>query len=67
MEQAQPRAPREPRLAIPAYERVMHAFMSSIIDGMIGVDPLLGKIGVRMSGHAGPTRNVPGPQPIAIP
>jgi hypothetical protein len=31
---------------------------------MIGVDPLLGQIESRTTGHAGPVRNVPGPNPV---
>jgi len=38
--------------------------MSSIVDGMISVDPVLGQIHSRTTGHAGPTRNVPGPHPV---
>jgi hypothetical protein len=38
--------------------------MSSIVKGMIGVDPLLGQIESRTTGHAGPVRNTPGPNPV---
>ena len=56
-----------PHLAIPAYDLAMHAFMSSVFDGMIGVEPMLGQIQMRITGHAGPTRNVPGPDPVDHP
>jgi hypothetical protein len=54
----------KPSLAIPAYDLALKSLMSSIVNGMIGVDPLLGQIHSRMTGHAGPTRNVPGPNPV---
>ncbi len=57
----------KPRLAIPAYDHAMYAFMSSVMDGMVAAAPLLGEIGVRVTGHAGPTRNVPGAQPVDHP
>jgi len=41
--------------------------MSTVIDGLIGVDPVLGRIPVRVTGHAGPIRNVTGPQPMDHP
>ena len=53
-----------PRLGIPAYDAAFRSLMSSIVDGMIGVDPVLGPIHSRTTGHAGPTRNVPGPNPV---
>ena len=57
----------KPHLTIPAYDLAMHEFMTLVMDGMIGVDPMLGQIRVRVTGHAGPTRNVPGPQPVDHP
>jgi hypothetical protein len=54
----------KPCLAIPAYDAALRSLMSSIVDGMIGVDPVLGQIHSRTTGHAGPTRNVPGPHPV---
>jgi hypothetical protein len=54
----------KPSLAIPAYDLALQSLMSSIVDGMISVDPVLGQIRSRTTGHAGPTRNVPGPQPV---
>src|SRR5829696_5214960 len=54
----------KPSLAIPAYDAALRSLMSSIVDGMIGVDPVLGQIHSRTTGHAGPTRNVPGPNPV---
>lgn len=55
---------RKPSLAIPAYDLALQSLMSSIIDGMIEVDPVLGQIHSRTTGHAGPTRNVPGSYPV---
>lgn len=57
----------KPRLAIPAYDLAIYNFMSSVMDGMIGAEPMLGQIQVRVTGHAGPTRNVPGPDPVDHP
>ena len=54
----------KPSLAIPAYDVALRSLMSSIVDGMISVDPVLGQIPSRTTGHAGPTRNVPGPNPV---
>jgi hypothetical protein len=54
----------KPCLAIPAYDAALRSLMSSIVDDMIGVDPVLGQIHSRTTGHAGPTRNVPGPHPV---
>jgi hypothetical protein len=54
----------KPRLVIPAYDHALHDFMTSVVEGMRGVDPLLGVIRSRQSGHAGPVRNVPGPEPV---
>jgi hypothetical protein len=54
----------KPSLAIPAYDIALRSLMSSIVEGMISVDPVLGQIHARTTGHAGPTRNVPGPNPI---
>ena len=45
----------------------MSFFMNSVMDGMIGIEPLLGQIPVRKTGHSGPTRNVPGSQPVDHP
>lgn len=57
-------AMRKPSLAIPAYDAAARSLKSSIVDGMIGIDPVLGQIHSRTTGHAGPTRNVPGPNPV---
>lgn len=57
----------KPRLTIPAYDLAAHSFMSSVMDGLIGVVPILGQMPVRITGHAGPTRNVPGDHPLDHP
>ena len=54
----------KPSLTIPVYDRALHALKSSIVAGMISVDPMLGQIASRTTGHAGPVRNVPGPNPV---
>ena len=54
----------KPSLAIPAYDAALRSLMSLIVEGMIGVDPMLGQIHSRTTGHAGPTRNVSGPNPV---
>ena len=56
-----------PRLNIPAYDVALYAFMTSVLDGLVAVEPMLGQIPVRVTGHAGPTRNVPGAQPVDHP
>ena len=57
----------KPRLKIPAYDIALYAFMSSVMDGLAAVEPTLGQIPIRVTGHAGPTRNVPGPRPVDHP
>jgi hypothetical protein len=57
-------APGTPRLTIPAYDMALEALKTSIVEGMVGVDPMLGQIKSRTTGHAGPVRNVPGPNPV---
>lgn len=54
----------KPSLTIPVYDRALHALKSSIVAGMISVDPMLGQIAPRTTGHAGPVRNVSGPNPV---
>lgn len=54
----------KPSLKIPAYDHALYKLMSDVIDGLIGVDPILGQIGYRATGHAGPTRNAPAPNPV---
>lgn len=54
----------KPSLAIPAYDVAFQSLVSAIVDGMISVDPVLGQILPRTTGHTGPTRNVPGPHPV---
>jgi hypothetical protein len=54
----------KPRLAIPAYDIALHSFISLVVDGMISLDPILGQISFQTTGHAGPIRNVPGPNPV---
>jgi hypothetical protein len=51
-------------MAIPSYDRALHNFLSSVVEGLRDVDPLLGEIRSRQTGHAGPVRNVPGPEPV---
>jgi hypothetical protein len=55
------------RLVIPIYDLAMSSFVTSVVDGIVGLEPMLGQIPVRTTGHAGPTRNVPGPQPVDHP
>jgi hypothetical protein len=57
-------APDKPALAIPAYDGALDTLKTSIVKGMVGVDPLLGQIASRTTDHAGPVRNVPGPNPV---
>lgn len=57
----------KPSLSIPAYERAQHRVMNLIMDVLASTDPVLGAIPVRSTGHAGPTRNVPGPNPVDHP
>ena len=57
-------APSKPSLAIPAYDGALDTLKTSIVEGMVGIDPLLGQIASRTTGHAGPVRNVPGPNPV---
>ncbi len=49
---------------IPAYDLALHVFETLVVDGMIGVDPVLGHISSRATVHAGPIRNVPGSNPV---
>lgn len=51
-------------LAIPVYDVALRALKTSIVEGMVGTDPLLGQIASRTTGHAGPVRNVAGPNPV---
>jgi hypothetical protein len=57
-------APSKPGLAIPAYDSALDTLKTSIVDGMVSIDPMLGQIASRTTGHAGPVRNVPGPNPV---
>jgi hypothetical protein len=54
----------KPNLTIPVYDAALRALKTSIVEGMVGVDPMLGQIESRTTGHAGPVRNVPGPNPV---
>ena len=54
----------KPNLTIPVYDAALRALKTSIVEGMVGVDPMLGQIKSRTTGHAGPVRNVPGPHPV---
>lgn len=57
----------KPSLGIPAYERAGHRVMNLVMDLLASTDPVLGAIPLRNTGHAGPTRNVPGPAPVDHP
>ncbi len=57
----------EVRLTIPSYNQAMVDLMQSVVRGFAALDPLIGQIPVRVTSHAGPTRNVPGPQPLDHP
>ncbi len=55
------------RFDIPAYERAMSDFAASVMNGLAARHPVIGDIPVRRTIHPGPTRNVPGPQPVDHP
>jgi hypothetical protein len=54
----------KPNLAIPVYDATLRAFKTSIVEAMAGIDSMLGQIASRTTGHAGPVRNAPGPNPV---
>lgn len=58
---------QELRLSIPAYDAAMGSFVSSVIEGFISLEPVVGQIPQRATGHSGPTRNIPGPEPLDQP
>lgn len=48
------------RTDIPNYDQAVVSFMSNVVDELINLDPLLGKLPNRKSVHTGPIRNVRG-------
>jgi hypothetical protein len=50
-----------------AYDRAMAEFVTSVIDGFVALSPLIGGIRMQPTVHAGPIRNVPGPEPVDHP
>jgi hypothetical protein len=54
----------KPNLTIPVYDVALRALKTSIVEGLVSTDPMLGQIASRTTGHAGPVRNVPGPNPV---
>jgi hypothetical protein len=57
----------EPKFDIPSYDQAMVEFITSVLWGLTALDPLLGEIPIHSTGHSGPNRNVPGPQPVDHP
>ncbi len=53
-----------PVLICPAYELAFERFVWKVSDSMLDADGILGEIDAFPTRHAGPTRNVPGPQPF---
>src|SRR4051794_5640281 len=49
---------------IPEYDRALYDLITEIEHGFAGLDPVLGQIAFRRTIHAGPIRNVPGPEPL---
>jgi hypothetical protein len=59
--------PDKPRLSIPAYDLALRAFLNQVAIGIVGIDPWLGSIRSRQTGHAGPTRHITEPSPLDHP
>jgi hypothetical protein len=59
--------PGKPRLSIPAYDLALRAFLNQVAVGIVGIDPWLGSIRSRQTGHAGPTRHITEPSPLDHP
>ncbi len=55
------------RFDTPAYQRALAEFARSVVYGLSDLDPIVGQIRRQPSVHAGPTRNVPGPNPVDHP
>lgn len=55
------------RFDVPAYQTAMTEFAQSVLRGMAALDPTIGQVQREPTVHAGPTRNVPGSQPVDHP
>jgi hypothetical protein len=52
------------RYSSPEYDRAMSTFMSKVMEGVFSLHPLFGSMFKEKSIHAGPIRNVRGPEPL---
>jgi len=55
------------RWDLPAYEHAMSEFFDAVAWGVARLDPFIGSIQSARTIHPGPTRNVPGPNPVDHP
>lgn len=52
------------RYSSPEYDRAMSTFLSNVMEGFFSLHPLFGSMLKEKSIHAGPIRNVRGPEPL---
>jgi hypothetical protein len=55
------------RFDTPAYQKAMAEFAQSVVNGLAEIHPVVGQLRRHATAHAGPTRNVPGPEPLDHP
>jgi hypothetical protein len=52
------------RFDTPAYQKSMAEFAQSVVNGLADIHPVVGQLRRQPTAHAGPTRNVAGPEPL---